>query len=143
MDPKEKELDSLPVGLVIAHAPHPVKARAGGRSGYPYTWTYRTSVRSTAGTLTVQEFGSFSWFGGRWVFSNFTGRPFTPQDFAEWYSCPGARLEPGKAYADPSNWSGGQELIASRAKWYFVAIDENGRRVKGEAVVEQAAELAE
>jgi hypothetical protein len=94
MDPKEDELTSIPVGIEVTHSPNPVKAGKGrGRSGYKYTWTYTTSVRSTGGPLTLEEFGCFALHQGRWAFSNHTGKPFSPDDFADWYSCPNARLE--------------------------------------------------
>jgi hypothetical protein len=141
VDPKEQELASLPVGIEVTHTPNPVKAQQGGRSGVAYTYVYQTSVRSLEGTLTVQEFGAFSWSDGRWVFSNFTGKPFSPVEFADWYSCPNAQLVPGQTFADPQNWSGAFTLTGSKAKWYVIAVDEQGRRVKGEAVLEELPEL--
>ena len=141
VDPKEKELASLPVGIDVAHDPSPVKARPGGRSGRKYTWLHGTTVRSKGGRLVVQEFGAFSWDGRRWVFSTITGKPFTAQDFADWYSCPGAVLEPSKGYIDPNNYTGGDDLTAHKSKWYFIATNEKGERVKGEAVIEAVADL--
>lgn len=141
MDPKEKMLASLPVGIEVTHDPNPAKAQMGGRSGQKYTWVFTTTLRTLGPAVTIEEFGSFAWHEGRWVFSNFTGKPFTTADFADWYSCPGGRLEPQLAYADPSNWSGNRELSAGKMKFYYVAVDDAGRRVKGEAIVEQVAEL--
>jgi hypothetical protein len=141
MDPKEKQLASLPVGIEVSHDPNPAKAQIGGRSGEKYTWMFTTTVRTLGPAVTIEEFGSFAWHDGRWVFSNFTGEPFTTADFADWYSCPGGRLEPQRAYADPSNWSGNRELNAGRMKFYYIGLDDAGRRVKGEAISEQAAEL--
>jgi hypothetical protein len=142
-DPKEKELASIPVGIEITHSPNPVKAQLGGRSGHKYTWVYRTTVRSTTGPLKVQEFGAFSWVDGRWVFSTYTGKPFTSQDFADWYSCPNAVLESTKQYADPTNWSGATLLEHDKTRWYVIAVNDKGERFKGEAVVEQLAETVE
>ncbi len=142
MDAIDRELAMLDVGIRVTHSPNPVKAQAGGRSGHRYTWLYTTTVQSSAGPLTLEEFGSFVWHGGRWVFSNYTGRPFTSSDFAEWYSCPGARMDAGKAYSDPSNWGGAAVLRHVRMRWYFIARDAEGRRIKGEAIVEQVAEVA-
>ncbi|HSI33518.1 MAG: hypothetical protein ACAI43_07830 [Phycisphaerae bacterium] len=142
LDPKERELAALPVGIAVTHSPNPATARPGGGSGYAYTWTYATSVRSLKGRLTVEEFGGSSWRDGRWVSSNFTGRPFTAGEFSDWYSCPGAVLEPAKSYVDPTNWSGNARLEVWRMKWYFVARTEAGERVKGEAVIEVLPEVA-
>ena len=140
-DPKEKELASLPVGLEVTHSPNPVKARVATSGRSNYKWVYKTAVKSAGGTVTVQEFGAFAWVSGRWVFSTFTGKPFTGMDFADWYSCPGARMEPGGEYADPSNWSAANVVKADKTKWYYIALNEQGERVKGEAIVEQLPEV--
>src|SRR5687767_10486415 len=122
-DPKERELAALPTGIEVVHSPNPVKAQRGGRSGRPYTYLHETAVRSTVGPLTVVEFGALVWHDGRWVFSTYTGSPFTPTDFADWYACPGARLEPGRSYVDPQNWVGTDAPSRGRSKWYYVAVD--------------------
>jgi hypothetical protein len=140
-DPKLEELDSLPVGLEILHAPDPAKAQEGLRTGYRYTWVYETAVRSLSGTVRIEEFGSFGWQEDRWVFSNFTGEPFNGQQFAEWYSCPNATVTETHTCADPSNWTGRSALVAGRMLWYFIGVDAQGRRVKGQAVAEQLAKI--
>jgi hypothetical protein len=137
---KLDELAQLPFGLKVVHSPDRVRAERGGRSGRAYTWSYKTSVTSTNGSVTMLEFGSFTWHGGRWVFANFTGKPFTATDFADWYSCPGAGLAEGREFSDGSNWSGGDVLRADKMKWYFIGITADGRKVKGEAVVETLPE---
>jgi hypothetical protein len=143
LDPKEKELASLPVGIEVTHRPNPVKAQVGGVKGYAYAWVYKTSVKTLGGPLTIQEFGSFSWFHGQWVFTNYTHKPFTAANFAGWYSCPDARLVPGQTFSDTSNWSAGNEVKASKARWYYIATNDKGERVKGEAVIEQLGEIAQ
>src|ERR1700687_3028395 len=90
IDPKIEELAGLPVGLKVTHTPNPVGAVRGGPSGERYSWVFKTSVRSLRGPVQIVEFGGFSRVFGKWVFGNFTGRPFTPEDFADWYACPGA-----------------------------------------------------
>jgi hypothetical protein len=69
----------------------------------------------------------------------YTGNPFTNEDFAEWYSCPQAKLRSGQTYVDPSNWSGDDTLRSAKALWYFIAVTQDGKRVKGEAVIEVLA----
>jgi hypothetical protein len=140
---KLAELASLPLGLRVVHTPEKIRAEAGGRSGRTYTWSYKTSVASTNGSVVIKEFGSFEWRNDKWVFANYTGKPFTPKDFAEWYSCPEARLMDGKEFADNSNWSGGDVLRAGKMKWYFIGTTSDGRTVKGEAIVETSAEAPE
>jgi hypothetical protein len=141
IDPKEQELVSLPDGIKVIHGPNPVKAMKGGRSGRNYTWLYKTTVRSMAGVLTVREFGAFVWYEDHWVFSTMTKQPFTAEDLADWYSCPNARLVPGQEFSDPQNWSGDATLRGSKTKWYFIATDDNGQLVKGEAVLEELPQV--
>ena len=141
-DPKERELTSLPVGIEVTHAPNPVKAQEGGRSGYPFTYVYRTTVKSTVKPLTVVEFGALVWQDGQWVFRTYTGKPFSGQDFAEWYACPKATLLPSQQYSDPANWSAANTAQQGKTKWYFIGVDDQGKRYKGEAIVEQTAEVA-
>jgi hypothetical protein len=138
MDAKLRELALLPEGIEVVHSPNPVGAveDRDPRSQHRYRWVYRTTVRSLGGAITVQEFGCFAWHNERWVFSNFTGAAFSSQDFAEWYSCPGAKLAPERPVSDPTNWTGANELRLGRMKWYFIGLDETGRRVKGEGIIE-------
>jgi hypothetical protein len=144
MDPRLREWAALPEGIEVVHSPARVRAR---REQQPdgrvqYRWVYRTAVRTKSEPVKVQEFGAFDWHHGKWAFSNFTGKAFSGQDFADWYSCPDAQLVPGGEASDPSNWSGGiEQLQAGKMRWVFVGIDEAGRRVKGEAIVELLAEL--
>jgi hypothetical protein len=140
-DPRLKELAPLAVGLEVTHKPNPVRAHRGGRSGCKYTWLFETTVRSAAGAVTINEFGVFSWVDSKWVFANYTGKPFAREHFADWYSCPNATVTPGQEYSDPTNWGGNEVLQEGRMKWYFIGTDENGNRVKGEAVIEELAEL--
>jgi hypothetical protein len=93
---KLNELARLSFGLKVVHTPAKVRAERGERSGRAYTWTYKTSVTSTNGSVIVQEFGSFVWLNDKWVFANYTGKPFTSGDFANWYSCRGAKLVEGQ-----------------------------------------------
>jgi hypothetical protein len=140
---KLAQLTSLPLGLRVVHTPEKVRAEAGGRSGRVYTWKYKTSVISTNGSIAIKEFGSFQWRKDKWVFANYTGKPFTSKDFADWYSCPEARLTVGKEFTDSSNWTGGDVLRAGKMKWYFIGTASDGRTVKGEAIVETIAEVLE
>lgn len=134
---KLRELERLPVGLEVVHLPARVFAIRGGPSGRPYTWVHSTSVASSKGTVTVKEFGAFIWSEERWVFSTYTGKPFTSKDFVDWYACPGASVKPGRTCTDKSNWTGSSEPRDLRTRWYFIGSLKNGKLVKGEAVVEE------
>ena len=133
----------LPVGIEVMHSPNPAKAMPGGRSGYPYTWLYKTSVRALTQPLTIEEFGCFNLVGGQWQFANYTGKPFTTSDFAEWYSCPDGKLKAGAEFSDPNNWSGSETLQTGKKIWYFVGVDASGKRWRGSAVVDEMAAVDE
>jgi alpha-tubulin suppressor-like RCC1 family protein len=139
---KLRELEGLPTGLTVTHTPNPVKARVGGPSGRRYAWVFGTTVTPTGSdTVTITEFGFFVWIEDGWVFSNFTGRPFTGEHFAEWYGCPDARILPDHECTDGSGWGSRDALQASRTRWYYIGVTSSGQRVKGEAILEVLAEV--
>jgi len=88
--------------------------------------------------MTIEQFGAFERVGNDWVFSTYTGKPFTPSDFVEWYSCPNTVLKAGQKYTDPSNWVGCDELVQGEYLWYFIARKSDGQRVQGHAIIETA-----
>jgi len=136
MHPILKQLASLPDGITVSHSPNPVKAQLGGRSGSKDTWLYTTNAAAQSDQIVIEEFGSFTWHNGQWVFANFTKKPFSGNDFAEWYGCPNATLTVGNTYSDASNWTGGEVFRSGKMKWYFIGRNAMGNRVKGEAIIE-------
>ena len=138
---KLKELQSLPVGIGVIHQPVTVVPVWNSVANWQYKWEFSTSVIPLKESIKVQEFGSFTWSGSRWYFSDFTGSPFTSKDFASWYSCPGAKLNVGSLATDPDNWSASSFLAEGKTLWYFIGTNEKGVRVKGEAVVILSGEL--
>lgn len=131
----------MPDGIKVVHTPTRVYAGEGGRSGYRYTWTYETAVRSTVGDLEIVEFGSFMQDGRKWVLGNYTGKPFTGKDFAEWYSCTDGKLIGERTFSDPMNWTGAETLYESTSMWYFVGRNPEGKKFKGVELVTTLAEL--
>lgn len=136
-----KDLSSLSQGINVVHNPDKVKARPWDNERYKFQWVFSTNVEARAGSVKILEFGCFYWSEDRWIFANYTGEPFSAKDFSEWYSCPGAELLAGHSYVDLHNWIGAGFLRAEKMMWYYIGIDEEGRRVKGESVVEELAEL--
>jgi hypothetical protein len=139
----QEQLDKLPVGMKVTHDPTPSRATdTSNRKGLQkYTWFFKTTVQPTDSDVKITEFGAYGWEGGKWVFRTITRKPFTAKDFADWYSCPDALAKKGKGYADTNNWVTGPELVAGKSRWYYIGVDGSGRRVKGEAVSEEKAEL--
>lgn len=139
-----EELDKLPEGIKVAHEPKAALATLTGKSERraKYTWWYKTTVSATDGDVTIVEFGAFAWVDGKWVNGgSFTGKPYSSDEFAEWYKCPKAVLKKGETFSDPTNWSSAPELHAGNMRWYFIGVDAKGKRVKGEAVIEIKAEI--
>jgi hypothetical protein len=137
-------LDKLPEGIKVDHEPKAALATPTGKSERraKYTWWYKTTVAASDGDVTVVEFGAFVWQDGKWVRGGtFTGKPYSTDEFAEWYKCPKGVLRKGAPVADPTNWSSEPELRAGKMRWYFVGVDAKGKRVKGEAIIELKAEI--
>ncbi len=135
------DLDSLPVGLNVTYSPPLVEAQQGGRSGYRYTWSYSTSVSASGAPVTIEEFGALGWVNGAWVFRDEQHKTYSPKMFADQYGCQKAKVLSGKTYTCEDNWSGADKLRPHRCKWYFIGTDERGRRVKGEAIIEELPRL--
>lgn len=136
---KLKELASLPTGLEVELSPNPVRAVEWGRSGRNYTWLYRVTVAAVGpDPLTITEFGAFNWVDGKWKVQN----PYSPSQFEDWFACPGARVVPGAPCTDPLTWHGSASLRPGRGRWYYIAVSPQGKRFKGEADIEEVAEVA-
>lgn len=130
---KLDELASLPQGLAVVHAPEAVQDKTMGPAGAK--WRHSTTVASTVGPVTIVEFGCLALEGGRWTLATVSRAPYTADDFAAWYGCPDAMLESGRTYTDASNFSPGTASPEPVIRWYFIGVDAEGRRVKGEADV--------
>ncbi|MEM1027916.1 MAG: hypothetical protein AAGJ38_07510 [Planctomycetota bacterium] len=141
--PSLAEIRKLPIGIEVTHNPHPVRAMEKGRSGMAYTWLYETQVKAIEQPLKIIEFGAFVRQGNRWVFANYTGKPFTLENFADWYHCKDGILNLEETYADPLNWSGSNRLRESISVWYFIAENTEGERYYGEALINELDELIE
>jgi hypothetical protein len=144
LDPKAVEIDALPAGIEVTHSPSAAKATLGGPGQSKYKWVYETSVRSTVGPLKIIEFGAFVSVRGKWIFSTFTHKPFTGDDFASWYNCPRSLLTQDTSFADHHNW-GANDVMPKEplvTRWYYVGVDSSGKRFKGDAVVEELPELS-
>lgn len=138
-DPKLRELASLPVGLIVTHYPNPTQARAVSDARWPYVWHYLTTVRALVGAIRIKEFGAFAWKDGAWEFSSLTGKPYSSRHFREWYSCPDGVVRSDSHCSDSRNWSRRSSPEDSQTLWYFIGVDEKGKRVKGEAIIELSA----
>lgn len=132
-DPKLEELVVLPSVLTVAHTPEAVPAELSGPGGS--RWTHSTTVSAAAGPVTILEFGYLVERDGHWVSAAQPGTPYTADDFAKWYDCPGAVLQPGRSYTDQWNQSMNESRGEQPVRWYFIGLDAAGRRIKGEADV--------
>lgn len=144
LDPKDRELATLPVGIRVTHLPDPVRAQLHGRSGRRYTWLYETRVGALSEEISIVEFGALTRNpsrGNRWELHTIFNRPFNAAEFADWYSCPNAVVPLGVDCVDPLNYSGGDALADFETRWYFIGRTRSGRLLKGEARVRGSAEV--
>lgn len=140
-DAKFREIFSLPDGLEVSHVPNPAEAMVEGPSQRALTWQYETKVQPKVGRVMIVEFGAFTWNGHHRVFSNYTGEPFTQENFAQWYSCPEAIIHEDQSCADTRSWGGADILERRRGLWYYVGVRDVGTRVKGAAEVQELGRL--
>lgn len=136
-------LEKLPVGLEVVHNPNPARATETGKSDVrkKYTWRYATTVTAKNSDVRIVEFGAFIWTGEEWFLGNYTGKPFGAKEFADWYGCADAVIKKGGSCSDAKNWGSAELLRSMKSRWYFVGINEAGERVRGDAVVEELAEM--
>jgi hypothetical protein len=146
-----KALEQMPVGIKVVHTPAKLKGHTHDGTQkhidtrWLFYWGYQTTVSAVDAPLDVVLFGSCEWVDGKWAIPTNTDEYDVisggGQQFSEWYMCPKARLETGKEYTDPQNWSGSKKLRAFKQKWFYVGVDKDGKRYKGEAEVELLGEL--
>ena len=127
------ELASLPEGLIVSHTPEEVEATFFGPTGSHYS--HQTTVSSTVGPVTIVEYGYLVERDGRWTNAIGIGiqDKYSAKDFAELFNCPDAKLDTGRAYTNEWNESVINNFPEQVGKWYFIGIDAQGHRVKGEA----------
>jgi hypothetical protein len=128
---KLAELASLPEGLTVTHTPESVANSFSGPSGVQ--WAHSTTVSSTVGPVTIIEYGFLLDRDGRWTDDTRIRSKYSANEFAENFGSPGAKLLPGKTYTNEWNRSMSDNRPEQIGKWYFIGVDSNGNRVKGEA----------
>jgi len=131
----------LPEGIRVTHTPDIATATIGDDRQH-FVWKFRTTVEAMHADLSIVEFGAFVLENGnRWRFANVGNKPFSGEQFAEWYGCPDNVLRPGARAEDPNNWSRSPQLRSSRSTWYFIGRDANGDLFRGEAEMTERGTL--
>jgi len=131
-DTAEEEVPAL----TVSHSPNPAIVEEGGVNGYNYTCAYATTVAAGVGEVTIQSFGAFKEIDGEWVNTNYSDEMFSDEDFADWYGCEGAKVQPEAPCTDPNNWTAGKDMFSSTTKWVFYGLDSEGNSVSAEAIME-------
>ena len=126
------ELTSLPTGLTVTHTPESVEPTFVGPSGSE--WLHRTTVTSEVGPVTILEYGYFVERDGHWYRAHGEAS-HSGEDFARSFGCPEGALEPGMTYTNEFTRSLKDNQPEQAAKWYFIGVDAEGKKVKGEATV--------
>lgn len=126
-----------PTQLVVSHSPNPAIWETGGPSGFTYTCSYKTTVQAVGGDVQIQGFQAYFLNNGQWEPSTSNNsQPWSVQDFAGWYSCPGGLIQAGNSCSDPNNWNGQNNPVVQTIKWVFFGVRSTGERVEGEAAIE-------
>lgn len=135
------ELINIPDAIEVRHTPVLPYAVKPMDDTANYYWFYKTSVKASFEDLEITEFGAYSWVGTKWVFSNITGKPFEPKDFADWYSCKKWKMKKGKEYIDPNNWNYSPILQNGKSLWYYIGRNKKGELFKGTAIVDYVGQM--
>jgi hypothetical protein len=133
-DPKARELAGLPVGIRVTHAPNPVKAQAGGRSGRRYTWLYETRVAAISEDVSIVEFGTLDKKRSTTVHST---RPSLPSGIR----APGRWCIEILVASTRRTTPAGDALLPFETRWYFIGKTRSGRLVKGEETIRGTPEV--
>jgi len=119
--------------LVITHNPNPAEFQPGENGESPYMCYYKTTVHAVGKGVHIKAFRAYFWEDGQWKHSSSNnGKPWSSNDFSEWYSCSDAYIPPNEDCSDPTNWNGSY----AKVKWYYQGIDDDGKNVTGEQIIE-------
>lgn len=127
------EISGLPEGLTVTHTPEAVEPSFSGPGGSE--WYHRTTVTSTVGPVTIVEYGYFVEREGHWYRAYGLDGGYTGEDFAKRFGCPDAKIQAGKTYTNEFTRSTMDRGPEQAAVWYFIGVDAEGNKVKGEATV--------
>lgn len=76
------------------------------------------------------------WENGKWVYSSSNeGKPWSSEEFSDWYSCPDAYVPVEGVCIDPNNWTGSDSGEALTGLWYFHGVDDFGNPVEVKAQI--------
>jgi len=123
--------------LVVQHDPNPAVFIPAGVSGHEFTCYFQSTIQAHDTGVHIKTFGMDYYVDGKWVrdLKKLTG-PWTADEFADWYDCPGAFIPAGEACTDPNNWLGSDYDKPFMGLWYYRGVDERGNPVTGEAQIE-------
>jgi len=123
--------------LVVQHDPNPAVFIPAGVSGHEFTCYFQSTIQVQDAGIHITTFGMDYYVDGEWVrdLKKRTG-PWTADEFADWYDCPGAFIPAGEACTDPNNWLGSDNNRPFTGLWYYRGVDEHDNPVSGEAQVE-------
>jgi hypothetical protein len=123
--------------LVVQHHPNPAAFLPGGVSNQEFTCYFQSALQTQSAGVHIKTFGMDLFVDGLWVSDpNKRTGPWTADEFADWYDCPGAFIPAGESCTDPNNWLGRDNNIPFKGLWYYRGVDEFGHAVSAEAEIE-------
>jgi hypothetical protein len=123
--------------LNVEHNPNPATFIPEGVSNREYTCYFQTTIKAPDVGIYIITFGMDYLVEGKQVrnLKQDTG-PWSADEFADWYDCPGAFIPAGGACTDENNWLGSDKDAPFVGIWYYRGVDEQGKLVSGEAEIE-------
>jgi hypothetical protein len=134
------ELEKLPTGLKVVHSPSEVRGpNEGLNTGWRFSWSFRTEVHAIEKRIKIVQFGIAAWDGFQWVLplsqNEYNNGVLDAKTFEQWYGKDAGIIVPGDPAIDPQNWAGSHLLKDFKQKWFFIGVDETGKKWKGEGIV--------
>ena len=135
--PSTSEPNSSNSQLQVAHNPNPSKFIPGGISSREFTCYFQTTVEAAGAGIHIVTFGMDTVIDDDQVLDQAAASgPWSADEFADWYDCPGAFIPAGGACTDENNWLGSDKGVPFVGIWYYRGVDEQGKLVSGEAEIE-------
>ncbi len=128
------EIDNI---LMVNHFPDVVHPFQDEKDTTLYNWKHTTSVLSLEEDVIITEFGAYIFYDDKWNERVVYG----PKEMDKFFGTKKARLKKGQPYTFNDNWRAGTKVFGGWAMWYFVGLDEEGKKICGYAMLETTDQI--
>jgi hypothetical protein len=135
--PPSSDMNGYSSQLTVEHHPNPATFILSGVSNREFTCYFQTTVKALDAGVHILSFGMDYLFNGEQAPDMTSGSgPWSADEFADWYECPGAFIPAGEDCTDGNNWLGSDKNAPFVGVWYYHGEDDQGNPVSGEAEIE-------